>query len=163
TLNFGLPRALALGNWRLGIINFLSDPDGIGRRYYVWRDAYGWKIPSLPARVAKGLDLPVPDAESILLSWPGGITGRPHVAFSDVYGDFEKKKRLRDPREFTDKIVVIGVTATGLHDIRATPVGALYDGVDILAGAIDNLKNRNYLRTVSPAWPTVATLALLVV
>jgi adenylate cyclase len=162
TLNVGLPKALTPENWRLGTIDFLADPDGIGRRYFVYQDAYGWKIPSLPARVAQDLGLAVPDVGSILLSWPGGKAGRPHVSYSDLYIDFNSQKRKRDPNEFKDKIVIIGVTASGLHDIRPTPVGSLYDGIDILAGALDNLKNKNYLRPVPAAWPVVMALALLV-
>ena len=162
TLNVGLPKALSPENWRLGTIDFLADPDGIGRRYFVYQNAYGWKIPSLPARVAQDLGLAVPDLGSILLSWPGGKAGRPHVSYSDLYIDFNSQKRKRDPNEFKDKIVIIGVTASGLHDIRATPVGSLYDGVDILAGALDNLKNGNYLREVTVVWPAAITLGLLV-
>jgi len=161
TLNVGLPKALAPENWRLGTIDFLADPDGVGRRYYVYQDAYGWKIPSLPARVAQDLGLAVPDVESIRLSWPGGKAGRPHVSYSDLYIDFNSQKRKRDPAEFKDKIVVIGVTASGLHDIRPTAVSSQYDGIDILAGTLDNLKNRNYLRQVQPAWPVAIALVLL--
>ena len=161
TLNVGLPKALTPENWRLGTIDFLADPDGIGRRYFVYEDAYGWKIPSLPARVAQDLGLAVPDVESIRLSWPGGKAGRPHVSYSDLYIDFNSQKRKRDPNEFKDKIVVIGVTATGLHDIRPTAVSSSYDGVDILAGTLDNLKNGNYLRPVPIVWPSVISLALL--
>src|SRR5690606_38022461 len=162
TLNFALPLALAPENWRLGTINFLADADGIGRRYYVYQEAYGWKLPSLPARVAQDLGLPVPDVESIALSWPGGAAGRPHISYADLYVDFNSQQRKRDPQEFRDKIVVIGVTATGLHDIRPTAVSSRYDGVDILAGAIDNLKNGNYLRPAPAWWPVVSTLVLLV-
>jgi adenylate cyclase len=162
TLNVGLPKALSPDNWRLGIIDFLADQDGIGRRYFVYQTAYGWKIPSLPARVAQDINLPVPDTESILLSWPGGSTGRPHVSYADLYIDFNSQKRKRDPNEFKDKIVVIGVTATGLHDIRPAPVAALYDGVDVLAGALDNLKNQNQLREIQLEWPLAMALGLLV-
>lgn len=162
TLNIGLPKALSLVNWRLGTIDFLADADGIGRRYFVYQSAYGWKIPSLPARVAQDLGMAVPDTDSILLSWPGGKAARAHVSYADLYLDFNRRKRSRDPAEFRDKIVVIGVTATGLHDIRPTPVYSKYNGVDILAGTLDNLKNRNYLREVAVAWPVAVTLLLLV-
>jgi adenylate cyclase len=160
TLNIGLPKALAPENWRLGTIDFLADADGIGRRYFVYQDGYGWKIPSLPARVTQDLALAVPDVESILLSWPGGKKPRQHVSYADLYVDFNSQKRQRDPREFTDKIVVIGVTASGLHDIRPTPVNIRADGVDILATAIDNLKNANYLREAPEYWPAAAALLL---
>jgi adenylate cyclase len=162
TLNVGLPKALAPENWRLGTIDFLADADGIGRRYFVYQSVYGWKIPSLPARVAQDLGYAVPDVESIRLSWPGGKAGRAHVSFADLYIDFNSQKRKRDPNEFRDKIVVIGVTASGLHDIRPTAVSSLYDGVDILASTLDNLKNRNYLRAVPTMWPAVLALVLLV-
>jgi len=161
TLNVGLPKALTPDNWRLGTIDFLADADGIGRRYFVYQDAYGWKIPSLPARVAQDLGMAVPDVDSILLSWPGGKAGRPHVSYADLYIDFNSQKRKRDPNEFKDKIVVIGVTASGLHDRRPTPVDSLYDGIDILASALDNLKNRNYLRQMPAAWPAAITMVLL--
>ncbi|MGH8742646.1 MAG: CHASE2 domain-containing protein, partial [Burkholderiales bacterium] len=72
TLNISLPKALLAENWRLGTIDFLADRDGVGRRYFVYQNAYGWKIPSLPARVVQDLGLGVPDVKSILLSWPGG-------------------------------------------------------------------------------------------
>jgi adenylate cyclase len=161
TLNIGMPKALALENWRLGTIDFLVDADGIGRRYFVYQDAYGWKIPSLPARVIQDLGLPVPDIESILLSWPGGTKSREHVSYADLYVDFNSRKRKRDSREFTDKIVVIGVTASGLHDIRPAPVDIRANGVDILTTAIDNLKNANYLREAPAYWPAAAALLLL--
>ncbi|MGH8677630.1 MAG: CHASE2 domain-containing protein [Burkholderiales bacterium] len=160
-IDITLPRALRPENWRLGIINFLADPDGIGRRYYVYLDAYGWRVPSLPARVVQELGHGVPDRTSVMLSWPGGRRGHTHVSYVDLYRDFNSQKRSRDPREFKDKIVIVGVTATGLHDIRATPIDTLRTGVDILAVATDNLKNAGYLRVLNPAWPALATLALL--
>jgi adenylate cyclase len=161
TLNIGLPKALAPEYWRLGTIDFLADADGIGRRYFVYQDAYGWKVPSLPARLVQDLGLPVPDVESILLSWPGGAKARNYVSYADLYVDFNRQKRKRNPQEFADKIVVIGVTASGLHDIRPTPVDIRADGVDILATAIDNLKNANYLREVPAYWSAAAALLLL--
>jgi adenylate cyclase len=161
TLNIGLPKALSPDNWRLGTIDFLADSDGIGRRYFVYQNAHGWKIPSLPARVIRALGIDVPITESVVLSWPGGRTARPHVSYAELYVDFNRGKRQRAADEFKDKIVVIGVTASGLHDIRPTPVNLRADGVDILATAIDNLKNRNYLRQTVNAWPVALTLLLL--
>jgi adenylate cyclase len=161
TLNIGLPKALSPDNWRLGTIDFLADADGIGRRYFVYQNAHGWKIPSLPARVIRALGIDVPITESVVLSWPGGRTARPHVSYAELYVDFNRGKRQRAADEFKDKIVVIGVTASGLHDIRPTPVNLRADGVDILATAIDNLKNRNYLRQTVNAWPVALTLLLL--
>jgi adenylate cyclase len=161
TIDITLPRALSPENWRLGIINFFADPDGVGRRYYVYQDAHGWKLPSLPARVVQELGLGVPTTESVALSFPGGRAAYPHISYVDLLADFNREKPLRDPQELRDKIVVIGVSATGLHDIRATPLDPQHPGVDILAAAIDNLKNGNYLREADARWPALATLLLL--
>ena len=160
-VNISLPNALNFENWRLGTINFLADPDGIGRRYFVYHDVYGWRLPSLPARVVQDFGHAMPEIDSVLLSWPGARRAYPHVSYVDLYVDINSEQRSRDPREFEGKIVVIGVTATGLHDIRSTPVDKLHNGVDILATAIDNLKNGKYLREADPAWSALATLALL--
>jgi adenylate cyclase len=156
-----LPNAVAKESWQLGTINYLPDADGIGRRYYVYQDAYGWRIPSLPARVTQDLGLGVPNVESVVLSWPGGRNAYRHVPYYELIADFNRQSRQRAPDEFKDKIVIIGVTATGLHDIRPTPINDRHPGVDILAAALDNLKNGNYLREVKMSWPLLLAVWVL--
>jgi adenylate cyclase len=160
-LNLTLPRAVEAENWQLGLIDYLSDEDGTGRRYYVYQDAYGWGLPSLPARVVQDLGLGVPNTVSIRLSWPGGRGAYRHVPYHELIADLNRQTPTRAPDEFKDKIVIIGVTATGLHDIRPTPINELHPGVDILAVALDNLKNRNYLRELPSVWPALLALAIL--
>ncbi len=141
------PQAVDEEHWpRSGVINFLPDSDGVGRRYWIAKPAHGWRLPSLPARVARGLGFPVPDAESIVLNWRGSERAFRHVSFADLYEDFGRKKRTRAPDELKDKIVVVGASAAGLGDFRVTPISNVYPGVEILATAIDNLKNRRPMR-----------------
>jgi len=161
-INVTLPKVLERENWQLGLIDYLSDGDGIGRRYYVYQPAYGWSLPSLPARVVQDLGLGVPDATSIRLSWPGGRHAYRHVPYHEVIADLNRRRPQRDPAEFRNKIVIVGVTATGLHDVRPTPIHDLHPGVDILAAATDNLKNGNYLRELPAAWPAVMAFGLLI-
>jgi adenylate cyclase len=154
-----LPHALRPENWRLGLINLLPDEDGVARRYHLYVPAYGWKIPSLPARVAGDLGFPVPESQALLLGW--AAMDRTRVSFSDLYEDFNREKRQRPADEFKDKIIVIGTAATGLHDLRMTPMSEFHPGADILATAIDNLKNRTYMRA-APQWlPLLVTLLAL--
>jgi adenylate cyclase len=154
-----LPLALAPENWRLGLINLLADDDGVARRYHLHLPAYGWKLPSLPARVAADLGYAVPDQASMVLGW--SAMTRVRVSFADLYEDFNRERRQRPADEFRDKIVVVGTTATGLHDLRVTPVSEFHPGAEILATAIDNLKNGGQMRT-APGWLAPAlTLALL--
>ncbi len=156
-----LPLALRPENWRLGLINFLQDRDGVGRRYLIFENAYGWRLPSLPARVAIDLGWPLPDQDDFLIGWRGGVVAHKQIPFAAVWADINSEKKTRAPDEFRDKVVVIGATATGLHDIRVTPISAAHPGVEILATAIDNLKNRQWL-AVAPVWVSPAlSIALL--
>jgi adenylate cyclase len=153
------PLALRLENWRLGIINLDPDSDGVARRYYLYMPVSGWKIPSLPARVASDLGYKIPDQESLLLGW--SAMTRKHVSYVDLYEDFNREKRLRDPAEFKDKIVIVGTDATGLGDLRASPVNPFHPGVEILATAIENLKRGTWMRAAPGAVPLGAALVLM--
>ena len=49
------------------------------------------------------------------------------------------------PQDFRDKIVIVGATAAGLLDVRATSVGAVLPGYLIHAVGLDNLRNGDAL------------------
>ena len=146
--------------WRAGTINFLADPDGVGRRYELRRRIEGWDLPSLPARVARDLDFTVPDADDFVLAWRNGAQ-LPQVSFSDLYEDFDRSKRARPAQEFAGKIVVIGASAAGLGDVRTTPITYKQPGHEILATAIENLKNGRSMRYAPPWWPALLGVALI--
>ena len=156
------PQALDEEHWRRsGVINFLDDEDGVGRRYWVAMPAYGWSLPSLPARVARGLGVAVPAEQSIVLSWRGAAGSFPRISFADLYEDFGRKKRERPADELKDVVVVIGASAAGLGDLRVTPVSTVHPGVEILATAIDNLKNHRAMRMASEYARMAIAVALL--
>jgi len=67
----------------------------------------------------------------------GPSSGYHHVSFADVYEDFGRQQHQRPPNEFKDKIVIVGTAASGLQDLRVTPLSHTYPGVEILATAID--------------------------
>ncbi|TDU25740.1 adenylate cyclase [Panacagrimonas perspica] len=155
------PLALPPETWRTGTINYLEDADGVGRRYYVHHDLYGWQLFSLPARLAHDFGWGVPAQDSIRLSFRSGSGGFRHVSFADVFDDLKAQPRRRPVNEFRDAIVVIGTAASGLRDQRVTPLSSLYPGVEILATAIDNLKNARSMYETSTAWPAVLALLLI--
>src|SRR4051812_27754928 len=139
--------------WRTGTINFLPDDDGVGRRYELRHRIGGWAPPSLPARIAMDLGYPLPDSEDVVLAWRGAATKFPSVSFSDLYEDFDRLKRTRPANEFTGKIVIVGVAAAGLGDVRVTPLSNTQPGSEILGTAIENLKNGRQMRYASAWWP----------
>ena len=145
------PLAIDPRYWRTGTINYLEDGDGVGRRYHLYTSAYGWLIPSLPARVAADLGYPVPLQDDMLLAWRGEAGAYRRVSYVDLYEDFSRETPQRAPDELTGKIVLIGTDATGLNDLRVTPIASRYPGIEILATAIDNLKNQRMMRA-APDW-----------
>ena len=136
----------ALEGGRLGLHNIYPDPDGVAREYLVYRNDYGWKLPSLPARIARDAGWPEPEAQRVLLNWRGKPFSYHYVSFSDVFADLGSKQKQRPQDEFKNKIVIIGSTAPSLFDIKITPFSQMHPGVEILATAIDNLKHSDYLR-----------------
>ena len=155
------PLAIEPRYWRAGTINFVEDRDGVGRRYQLYGNAHGWLIPSLPARVASDLGYPVPQQDDMILAWRGKPHSFAHVSYVDLYEDFNREHPRRKADEFAGKIVIIGTAATGLYDLRVTPIASQYPGMEILATALDNLKNGRLMKR-APVWaPTLFALLLL--
>ncbi len=151
--NFLPPLAIDQRLWRLGSINFQADVDGVGRRYALYSDHAGWKLPSLPTRVAIDLGFtppPAGTADDIRLAWRGGTAPYQRISFVDVYTDLDRQHPTRSRTEFKDKIVLIGTDATSLNDRKATSIASDYAGMDMLATAIDNLKNHQSMRAAQP-------------
>ena len=145
------PLAIDARYWRTGNINFAEDSDGVGRRYPLYTPAHGWLIPSLSARVGADLGYAVPRQPDMILAWRGDTDAFQHITYADVYEDFNREHPLRNAHEFSGKIVIIGTAASGLHDLRVTPLSSLYPGMEILATALDNLKNNRMMRA-APLW-----------
>jgi adenylate cyclase len=155
------PVVLKPEHWRAGLITFREDADGVGRRYILREVVRGWHVPSLPARVAFDLGFPVPDEDDLILAWRGRAREFTRVSYSDLYEDFNRSKRSRPASEFAGKIVIVGTAATGLQDLRVTPIDSLHPGAEILGTAIENLKNGRSMHSVSLAWPAAIGLALI--
>jgi adenylate cyclase len=157
------PLVLPPEQWRAGLITFREDSDGVGRRYLLREVVRGWYVPSLPARVAFDLGFPVPDQDDLILAWRGRAREFTRVSYSDLYEDFNRSKRTRAAGEFAGKIVIVGTAATGLQDLRVTPIDTLHPGAEILGTALENLKNGRSMREASAAWPALigATLVML--
>jgi adenylate cyclase len=153
-----LPGAVDPASWRLGVINYVEDADGIGRDYLLHLDRQGWRLRSLPARVVEELGGTLPPGDRVRLQWlRGGVRAFRHIPYADV------ARGVDGPRTgaFSDRIVIIGSTATGLHDLRHTPVAGLHPAVEILATAIDNLKNGRHLALAPVPVAPLAAVALI--
>ena len=87
------------------------------------------------------LKIPVDDTASALVPYRGSKGSFKYYSIVDVLND-----RV-DVAELKGKIVLVGTTAPGLLDLRATPVDPVYPGVEVhanlIAGMLDeNIKQR---------------------
>lgn len=158
-----LPRALPASSWKTGTINFTPDADGVGRRYDLYRSFGDWRMPSLPARIARDRGIALPDQASFLLDWQSAQRlAYPRIPFAEALAQARGEAGKLPADYFAGKIVVIGTTAAGLYDLRRTPLDDLYPAVFILATAIDNLLNDERLQ-LAPVWlmPLVGLALLL--
>ena len=154
--------ALKVG--RLGTHNVYPDADGIVREYRLFHDDYGWRLPSLPLVVAQyaGAKNTENLPKDMLINWRGKPFTYSYATFSDVFTDLASKVKVRPKNEFTNKIVIIGSTAAGLFDLKATAMDKQFPGVEILATAIDNTKHGDYLKVWRGKTPYVLISLLLI-
>jgi adenylate cyclase len=145
--NLLLPAMGKPEHWKLGLVNFAEDRDGRARHYQLVTTLDGWMFLALPTVLARdlGFTLPQPlpeDVHSWRLDWRGGDKPYTTISYADLWQQIQNGQK--NP-ELTGKIILIGSTAAGLHDLRPTPISAQYSGLYILATAIDNLKNNQQL------------------
>jgi len=68
-------------------------------------------------------------------------------------------KGQADPALLKDKIVLLGTSASGLFDLRNTPVSTVFPGVEIHANAVSAILNQQLLQ--KPAWTDAWQLIVL--
>ncbi len=149
-----VPLVLEPANWQGGLINFEKDADGTGRHARLHASVEGWQLPSMSAAIARFTGAALPDQERIRLHWYRALPRQ--VSYSDLFNDLSRETP-RLAADLKGKIVIIGATAPGLHDLRPTPLATLTPGAEILTTAIANLRDGDWLREWPARWP----LALL--
>jgi adenylate cyclase len=88
-----------------------------------------------------------------LIHYHGPGNTFPTFSVSDIYSGNISPDRLKN------KIVLIGTTATGLGDIRLTPYGSSYPGVEIRANTIQNLTQADFIHR--PGWMFIYDVAVI--
>lgn len=104
-----------------------------------------------------GRSIPLDKANSMLINYQNYSAAS--LRFEVIpYADVLRNDNRSDT--FQDKIVLIGVTATGLGDIFQTPMGRIISGVELHAYAMHTILTGNFLKSV-PAPITFASILLL--
>ncbi len=162
----------------IGHANVVPDTDGTVRRLpLVVKDSAGQTYPAFSLAILHALfsmplpqeylledgairllarDIPVDVSYSLRMNFAPEDKSRPYISYGDVIrGDF-------DPSVVKNKIVLIGMTATGELDTWAVPTSAnKVSGVLIHAVAMDTILRQRFL-TETGIGVTLATMLLLV-
>ena len=166
---------------RSGFFNALPDDDGIVRRYPVVISYEGQYYPSLsiaallqdqpdtnvsmhiedrrsreidPIFLRFGnTDIPLDNAGQMLINYRGARNTFPYYSAVDVLLDRLPKDSLEN------KIVFVGTSASGLKDLRATPLDQIFPGVEVHATVVDNILQQDFIRR--PEYAIILQLALI--
>ncbi|MFI5332146.1 MAG: CHASE2 domain-containing protein, partial [Desulfobaccales bacterium] len=165
--------ALLAGAGALGNVESSPDADGIYRRVPLVLPFKDRWLPMLPfaafqrfgrseplkfvagGLVVGNLRIPLDERGNLLLKYRG--PSRSHRRFSAA-NVISSEARLRHqlppiypPEAFAGKWVLVGLTAPGLLDLKASPMGGVYPGVEVHATLLDNLLQEDFLQTL-PGW-----------
>ena len=95
---------------------------------------------SLEGLVIEGLNIPIDFEGKTLIPFRGGPGNFDYVSATDILN------KNADVSLLKNKLVIVGTTAPGLFDMRATPVSETYPGVEIHASLISGLLNQRGLK-----------------
>lgn len=128
-------------DFEIGFVNLYTDSDGVTRSFSPHlsgiedHDHFSVVI----VRQFLGINPPL-DSSRMLINFfaaPGGYT---YISFSDVYHN------KTDPSYFEDKIVLIGATASDLHDDVIVPISnQVMPGVEVNANLVQSILTRDFL------------------
>jgi len=106
------------------------------------------------------LSIPVDDEVSSFVPYRGNAGSFPYISITDILHDKVPLEKLKG------KIVLMGTTAPGLLDLRATPVSEIYPGVEVHANMISGILDQNlkakpaYMLGVEVLWLLIIGSAL---
>ena len=101
------------------------------------------------------LKVPVDDEAAALVPFRGKQNSFKYLSAADVI------QGKVEPADLKGKIVLVGTTAPGLFDLRSTPVGTVYPGVEIHANLIGGILDRSVKQR--PPYVVGAEIVLLFV
>jgi len=162
----------------IGHANVVPDPDGTVRRLpLIVKDSDGQTYPALSLAILHthlsmplppeyplqdnalyllARDIPVDTSYRLRINFAAEDKSRPYISYGDIIsGDF-------DPAIVRNKIVLIGMTATGELDTWAVPTSASkVPGVLIHAAAMDTILTQRFLTEVSLSITLIILLFLV--
>ncbi len=100
------------------------------------------------------IEVPTDELGRMLINYRGNKELFKHIAVTDILND-------KIPgSEFKDKIVMIGVTAIAVYDLRVTPFGIVFPGIEVHANITDSILRSDFL--YRPEWADLLDLLAII-
>lgn len=169
---------LAKGAKGGGFINIIPDIDGSLRRLQLYirgrdrlyysvvlrmaMDRLGLAVKAIRpdhlvlANADRELCVPLTDGNALLINWygPWDKTFR-RYSFMEIIRAYEDVSSGRTPvvdvKPLRNSTCIVALTAVGLYDIKAIPLEPEYPGAGLIATALSNILNHDFIRIV-PLW-----------
>ena len=120
-------------------------------------DASSWMgdYPPLEGLELAGRPIPIDPQGAVLVPYRGPRGSFPYVSATKVIDG-----TLENPEVLKGAIVLIGATAPGLEDIRSTPFGSVYPGVEVHANVLSGILDGSF--RWEPAYTAAAEMMAVV-
>ena len=161
------------GKVKIGMTNVMRSSDGIIRNIapvMVYKDKYypyltfkagadylaqknetSFVINSNSNLETFGTNIPLTKEGDAILNWYGPSGTHTIIPMYKVIKDMENGGKQNITNfDFKDKIIIIGTTATSLHDTKSVPVQeGVYPGVEVHATFFNNMLDNNFIQKTS--------------
>jgi len=98
--------------------------------------------------------VPCNESGRVILNYRGPEKSIPHIpAWKILQGDV-------DTGAWADKFLLVGVTAPAVYDLRVTPFGVAYPGLEVQATALDNMLKGDFMSR--PGWAPMFDIAAII-
>jgi adenylate cyclase len=123
----------------------------------IFVDASTWMgdYPPLEGLELAGRPIPIDPQGAVLVPFRGPAGSFPYVSIADVV-----EGTLEDPGVLEGRIAIVGGTAPGMEDLRTTPFGSIYPGVEVHANVIAGLLDSNF--RWEPAYTAAAEMIAVI-
>ena len=124
----------------------------------IFVDASTWMgdYPPLEGLELAGRPIPIDPQGAVLVPYRGPAGSFPYISIGDVISG-----RVEDPDRLQGRIALIGGTAPGMEDLRTTPFGSIYPGVEVHANVIAGILDGNF--RWEPAYTAAAEMITVTV
>lgn len=175
-VGMSLPKLMDAAN-SAGFTSFLPERDGVIRWVPMVMETGDYVFPplslqilqqatqlSLAVRIASyGVDnlrlgelvIPTNEKGDFLVNFYGPAYTFTHYSATDILSGQVGRANLEG------RIVLVGATAAGAHDIHTSPYGPLYPGVEIHANVMENILQGDYL--LRPDWLLLLDLMVVII